>query len=51
MKRIIEKLSQRFADLLISRMEQSNSSEEFETWFTMALYLDLYCTNKGIYLN
>jgi hypothetical protein len=51
MKRIIEKVSQRFADFLISRMEQSIVKEEFETWFTMALYLDLYCTNKGIYLN
>ena len=51
MKRIIEKVTQRYADFLISRLELSNSDEEFETWFTMALYLDLYCTNKGIYLN
>ena len=51
MKRIIEKVSQRFSDFLISRMEQSIVEEEFETWFIIALYLDLYCTNKGIYLN
>ncbi len=51
MKRIIEKETQRYADFLISRLELSNSKEEFETWLTMALHLDLYCTNKGIYLN
>jgi hypothetical protein len=51
MKRIIEKVTQRYADFLISRLELSNSKEEFETWFTLALYLDLYCKNRRIYLN
>ncbi len=51
MKRIIKKVTQRYADFLISRLELSNSNEEFETWFTIALHLDLYCTNRGIYLN
>jgi len=51
MKEIIKKVTQRYADFLISRLELSNSDEEFETWFTMSLYLDLYCTNRGIYLN
>ena len=40
------------ADFLIKRLEMSlNNEEEFETWFTMLLYLDLYCTEKGVYLN
>ena len=45
-------LAQPMADFLIKRLEMSlNNEEEFETWFTMLLYLDIYCTEKGVYLN
>jgi hypothetical protein len=43
--------AQPVADLLIERLETSVDNQEFETWFTIALYLELYCTNKGVYLN
>lgn len=43
--------AQPMADFLTERLEMSKDNQEFETWFTMALYLDLYCTNKGLYLN
>jgi hypothetical protein len=43
--------AQPMADFLIERLETSETKEEFETWFTISLYLDLYCTNKGLYLN
>ena len=43
--------AQPMANFLIERLETSTDNEEFETWFTVALHLDLYCTNKGIYLN
>ena len=43
--------AQPMADFLIERLEKSIDNEEFETWFTMALHLDLYCTQKGVYLN
>lgn len=43
--------AQPMADFLIERLETSVDEKEFETWFSMALYLDLYCTQKGVYLN
>lgn len=43
--------AQPMADLLIERLQTSTDEQEFETWFTIALHLDLYCVNKGIYLN
>lgn len=43
--------AQPMADFLIQRLEMSIDNEEFETWFTIALHLDLYCTQKGVYLN
>ena len=44
--------AQPMADFLTKRLEMSiDNKEEFETWFIMALHLDLYCTKKGVYLN
>ena len=43
--------AQPMADFLIQRLEMSIDNQEFETWFTIALHLDLYCTQKGVYLN
>lgn len=43
--------AQPVANFLIQRLEISLDSEEFEKWLNMAIYLDLYCTNKGVYLN
>jgi hypothetical protein len=43
--------AQPMANFLIQRLEMSLGSEEFETWLNMAIYLDSYCTNKGVYLN
>lgn len=43
--------AQPMADFLIERLEMSTDNQEFETWFNIALYLELYCTNKGVYLN
>ena len=43
--------AQPMANFLIERLETSVDNQEFETWFIIALHLDLYCTNKGIYLN
>ena len=43
--------AQPMANFLIQRLEMSLESEDFETWLNMAIYLDLYCTNKGVYLN
>jgi hypothetical protein len=48
---IIKFWTQPFADFLIERLETSVDEKEFETWFTMSLHLDLYCTQKGVYLN
>ena len=42
---------QPIADYLIERLENSLEEKEFETWFKLSLYLDLYCINKGVYLN
>lgn len=49
--KLITSWAQPMADFLIERLENSANNEEFETWFTISLYLDLYCTNKGVYLN
>ena len=49
--RFITRWAQPMANFLIERLETSIDNQEFETWFTIALHLDLYCTNKGVYLN
>ena len=49
--RFIMSWAQPMADFLIQRLETSLDNEEFETWFTIALHLELYCTQKGVYLN
>ena len=43
--------AQPVADFLIEKLKTSEDNQEFETWFTIALHLDLYCSNKGVYLN
>ena len=49
--KFITSWAQPMADFLTERLETSVDNQEFETWFTIALHLDLYCTNKGVYLN
>jgi len=49
--KFITSWAQPMADFLIERLKTSVNNEEFETWFNIALYLDLYCTQKGVYLN
>lgn len=49
--RVIKKIAQKYADFLIDRLEQSTDQQEFEMWFTQALYLDLYCEQREIYLD
>jgi hypothetical protein len=39
------------ANFLIEKLKTSEDNQEFETWFIMALHLDLYCVNKGVYLD
>lgn len=43
--------AQPMADFITEKLKTSVDNQEFETWFTIALYLDLYCTNKEVYLN
>jgi len=49
--RVIKKIAQKYADFLIDRLEQSTDKQEFEMWFTQALYLDLYSEQREIYLD
>ena len=49
--RVIKKIAQKYANFLIDRLEQSADQQEFEMWFTQALYLDLYCEQREIYLD
>ena len=49
--RVIKKIAQKYANFLIDRLEQSTDQQEFEMWFTQALYLDLYCEQREIYLD
>jgi hypothetical protein len=51
MNRIITKFSQIYADFIIRNLNDSLGSDEFEIWFTQGLYLDLWCEQRGIYLN
>lgn len=48
--RVIRKYAQMYADFLIERLKES-TDQEFEIWFTQALYLDFYCEQRGIYLD
>lgn len=50
-KNIITSISQRYADFIIRKLNDSLESGEFEIWFTQGLYLDLWCEQRGIYLN
>ncbi len=47
----IKPLAQSYADFLISRLEDSKTNEEFQMWFSQALYFDFYCTGRNIYLD
>jgi hypothetical protein len=50
--RIIQKFAQKYADFLITRMQNSVDQNEFEIWFIQGLYLDLWCQQKhNIYLD
>jgi hypothetical protein len=49
--KIITSISQRYADFIIEKLNDSLGSDEFEIWFSQVLYLDLWCEQQGIYLN
>jgi len=49
--KIITSISQRYADFIIKKLNDSLESDEFEIWFSQGLYLDLWCEQHGIYLN
>jgi hypothetical protein len=51
MKKLVTKFAQNIADFLYERLEESLGKEEFNTWFTAALYLDFYCVKNDIYLD
>lgn len=48
---IIKPIAQKYADFLITKLDQSTSDEEFQMWFNQAIYLDFYCTSRDIYLD
>ena len=41
---------QAFADSIIVNMQMSTSKKMFEFWMSAGLNLDLWCTERGIYL-
>jgi hypothetical protein len=49
--KFITSISQRYADFIIRNLNDSLGSDEFEIWFSQGLYLDLWCEQRGIYLN
>ncbi len=49
--KLIRKIAQPYANFLIEQLKQSTTQQEYEIWFTQALYLDFYCEQKGIYLD
>jgi hypothetical protein len=49
--RIITAITQMYANFIIINLNDSLGSDEFEIWFTQGLYLDLWCEQRGIYLN
>lgn len=48
---LIKFWAQPLANFLVERLKESKDSKDFENFYLMALYLDLYCTSKNIYLD
>lgn len=48
--KFIESWAQPLADLLIKRMQEASDEKEFNTLYTIGFYLDLWCVEKGVYL-
>lgn len=51
MKQLITKVTQKIADFIIIQLQNCGSDDEFIFWMERGQVLDLYCSNKGIYLN
>ena len=50
-KELTRKVAQKYADILYKKLKESLGKDEFNTWYTMALYLDYWCVSKDIYLD
>lgn len=48
--KLIETLAQPIANMIIGRMQEATDEKEFETLYNIGLYLDLWCVEKGVYL-
>ncbi len=50
-KFFIISILQKYANFIIEKLEKSKTDEEFEMWFSQALYLDFYCNKHYIFLD
>jgi hypothetical protein len=51
-RKFITYFSQSFADVIIIRLKNAETEDEFDFWFDMGAKLDAYCVNfHEIYLN
>lgn len=51
-KRIITKISQLMANVIVDRLSKSESSDEIDFWFNIGMQLDIYLTvMHDIYLD
>jgi hypothetical protein len=51
-RKFITYFSQSFADVIIIRLQNAETEDEFDFWFDMGVKLDAYCVNfHEIYLN
>lgn len=48
--KIIKSWAQPLANLLIDRLKETKDENEFNTLLSFGLYLDLWCVQKGVYL-
>ena len=51
-RKFITYFSQSFADVIIFKLQNAETEDEFDFWFEMGAKLDAYCVNfHEIYLN
>lgn len=51
MKNITKKITQIFANLIISKLGDSQTDFEFDFWMNQGIILDTWCVSKQIYLD
>ena len=51
MKNITKKITQTFANLIISKLQGSKTDFEFDFWMNQGITLDTWCISKQIYLD